>query len=297
MRNLIKVILMISMFNNGFGQTLPANLVVKGAEIEKVASGYSFTEGSSTASDGSVYFTDQPNDRIYRWTEENGVSLFMEGTQRSNGTYFDMSGNLISCADLNNSLVKITMDRKIEVIYAQGYDSRHFNGPNDLWINPAGGIYFTDPYYHRNYWDPDHKQLLDVQGVYYLDTRGKLTRVISDLQQPNGITGTPDGRYLYVADIKDRKTWKYKINTDGSLSEKTLFAEAGSDGMTIDTKGNIYLTSGKVLIFNSKGEKTGEIELPESPSNLCFAGTKRNILFITARTSVYTLKMKVRGVE
>jgi gluconolactonase len=221
----------------------------------------------------------------------------MEGTQRSNGTYFDKSGNLVACADLDNALVRITRDKKIETIYGEGFDNRHLNGPNDLWIRPGGGIYFTDPYYHRDYWPLDHRQLMDVQGVYYLNSDGNLTRVIDDLQQPNGIVGSPDGKYLFVADIKDRSTWKYTINKDGSLSEKTLFAKAGSDGMTIDENGNIYLTFGKVLIFNKGGEKLGEIELPESPSNLCFAGRKRNILFITARTSVYTIKMKMKGVE
>jgi gluconolactonase len=100
-----------------------------------------------------------------------------------------------------------------------------------------------------------------------------------------------------VADIKERKTWKYSINPDGTLSSKTSFAPAGSDGMTLDRKGNVYLTFGKVLIYDKKGQKTGEIELPESPSNLCFGGRNRKTLFITARTSLYTLRMKAKGVE
>jgi len=279
----------------------PDRLVTKDARIEKAGGGYSFTEGSSVAPDGRVFFTDQPNDRIYVWDEEKGVSLFIEGTQRSNGTYFDAKGNLVTCADLDNSLIRITPDREIVPLFKEGYKGKHFNGPNDLWIHPDGGIYFTDPYYERSYWPSDHMQLLDTQAVYHLqpsmNSGGYLTVVIDDLQQPNGIVGTPDGKYLYVADIKGKTTWRYTIYPEGALGNKSWFAPAGSDGMTLDSEGNVYLTFGKVLIYNSKGEKLGEIELPESPSNLCFGGKKKDILFITARTSVYTLKMKVKGVE
>jgi gluconolactonase len=283
---------------SGYAQSsLPADLVAENARLEKAGTGYSFTEGSSADYNGNVLFTDQPNDKIFLWSEEKGVSLFMEKTERSNGTFFDKDGNLVACADLKNALIRITPDKRIETVYNKGYGGLHFNGPNDLWIDRKGGIYFTDPYYHRNYWSSDHRQELDVQAVYYLDRDGNLSRVIDDLQQPNGIVGTPDGRFLYVADIQGKVTWRYSINADGSLGNKTSFAPAGSDGMTIDKQGNVYLTFGKVLIYNSKGEKLGEIELDESPSNLCFGGRKRDILFITARTSVYVLKMKVKGVE
>jgi gluconolactonase len=137
----------------------------------------------------------------------------------------------------------------------------------------------------------------DVQAVYYLKPSGKVIRVTGDLKQPNGIAGTADGKVLYVADIAAGKTYSYTIGKDGTLADKKLFAAAGSDGMTIDEMGNVYLTYGTVQIFNSKGEKAGEITLPESPSNLCFGGKNRDILFITARTSVYTIKMKVKGIE
>jgi gluconolactonase len=136
-----------------------------------------------------------------------------------------------------------------------------------------------------------------VQAVYYLKPTGELIRVIDDLIQPNGIVGTHDGSVLFVADIRGGTTWKYSIHPDGTLTDKTNFAPAGSDGMTLDKKGNVYLTFGKILVYNNKGVKIEEIELPESPSNLCFGGKDRKTLFITARTSVYTLKMKVRGIE
>lgn len=272
------------------------NIIAKNAEIEKAGTGYAFTEGPAVAKDGSVYFTDQPNDRIYVWDEKKGVSLWSEETGRSNGMYFNADNQLVSCADLHNQIVFFDKDKKMRVVY-ENYDGKHLNGPNDLWIAPNGGIYFTDPYYHRNYWPEGHTEVQNARGVYYLSPEGKITRVIDDYKQPNGLIGTPDGKTLYVADINDRKIWKYNIQPDGILANKTFFVPHGSDGMTIDNKGNVYLTMGKVWVYSPEGELIQEIDVPESPSNVCFGGKKRNILFITARTSVYTLKMKVKGVD
>jgi gluconolactonase len=130
-----------------------------------------------------------------------------------------------------------------------------------------------------------------------LSPRGRISRVVDDFKTPNGLIGTPDGKTLYVADIEAKKIWKYSILPNGSLSNKTFFAPHGSDGMTIDNRGNVYLTYRKVWVYNPKGELIHEIVPPESPSNVCFGGKKRNTLFITARTSVYTLKMRVKGVD
>jgi len=264
---------------------------------EIMASGYSFTEGCSVAKDGKVYFTDQPNDRIYIWDEKKGIRLFKEGVERSNGTYFDSEGNLLACADLYNRLVKFTPTAKMIPVLTEGYRGKPFNGPNDIWPDRKGGIYFTDPYYPRDYWEKGHKQMQDVEGVYYLAADGNLKRVVEGKGQPNGIVGSPDGLWLYVADIRQKTIWKYAILPDGSLGDSTAFAPVGSDGMTIDRDGNVYVTWGKVLIFNKAGKKVEEIVLPESPSNICFGGVKRKTLFITARTSVYTVKMRAKGVE
>ena len=156
-------------------------------------------------------------------------------------------------------------------------------------------IYFSDPYYARPYWEPGHKEAQKVRAVYYRNPAGKVIRVIDDYKQPNGLVGTPDGKILYVSDINSGKIWKYNINDDGTLRNKTLFAPEGSDGMTLDNHGNVYLSNKSVSVYNNKGENIARIELPEQPSNLCFGGKKKNILFITARTSVYTLKMNVKG--
>ncbi len=272
------------------------DLIAKGAKVTKVGGDYKFTEGPSVAPDGRVFFTDQPNDKIDVWSEKNGISTFMQPCDRSNGTYFNKKGELVACADLHNRLVIITMDKQMKTI-AENFDGQPLNAPNDLWIAPNGGIYFSDPYYHREYWESGRKEVQDKRGVYYLTPEGKVIRVIDDYKQPNGLIGTPDGKTLYVSDINDRKIWKYDIQADGTLSNKTFFAPEGSDGMSIDNKGNVYLTNKAVSVFDKTGKKIASIEVPETPSNVCFGGKKRNTLFVTARTSVYTLKMNVKGVN
>ncbi len=273
-----------------------SDIVAEGTVPQKVGSGYSFTEGPAVAKDGSVYFTDQPNDRIYCWDEQEGITLWLEGTERSNGLYFNTDDKLVACADERNRIILFENRDKRKVLF-EDYEGKHLNGPNDLWIAPNGDIYFTDAYYHRPYWPEGYSEIQEARGVYLLTPDGEVTRLIDDYKQPNGIIGTPDGRTLYVADIEDRKIWRYDIHPDGTLKNKNYFAPHGSDGMTIDNRGNIYLTMGKVWVYSPEGELISEIDLPEHPSNICFGGKNRDILFITARSSVYTLKMNVRGVQ
>ena len=288
-------LMILSVFSLGvFGQN--NGITAKNATVEKVGSGFKFTEGPAVAPDGRVYFTDQPNDRIHIWDEKNGISLYLEGTGRSNGLYFNADNQLVSCADLKNQLVYFDENKKMHVIH-EGYDGKLLNAPNDLWITPSGGIYFSDPYYHRNWWEEGRGEEQEVRGIYYLSPKGEISRVVDDYVQPNGLIGTPDGKTLYATDINEKKIWKYDIQPDGSLTNKTFFAPKGSDGMTIDNKGNVYLTSGKVWVYSPKGELIEEIEVPESPSNVCFGGKNRKTLFVTARTSVYTVDTKVKGVD
>jgi gluconolactonase len=298
MSKFLTFVLLFVITLSGNSQDIRQNqkLIAKGAKVEKVSGGYAFTEGPAVAPDGRVFFTDQPNDKILIWNEKgNTISTFLQSCERSNGTYFNKKGELVACADLHNRLVVFSMDGKQRTI-AENFNGQPLDGPNDLWIAPNGGIYFSDPYYARDYWEKGRKEMQDKRGVYYLNHEGKVSRVIDDYKQPNGLIGTPDGKILYVSDINDRKIWKYTINSDGSLSNKTFFAPEGSDGMTIDNEGNVYLTNKFVSVFDKAGKKVTQIEVPEMPSNICFGGKKRNILFITARTSVYTLKMKVKGV-
>ena len=272
-----------------------SSVVAKGSVPVLVSSEYLFTEGPAVDAEGNIYFTDQPNDKIMKWSTDGSLSVFMEGTGRSNGLFFDKNGNLIACADLNNQLWMIDKSKNVTVL-VKDFEGKKLNGPNDLWIDPQGGIYFTDPFYQRDYWTRSEKEI-EEENVYYLSPeRKKLTIAASGLLQPNGIIGTPDGKKLYVADIKGRKTYSFVIQKDGTLTDKKLFADMGSDGMTVDSKGNVYLTGKGVTIFNSKGEKIETIAI-DAPwtANVCFGGKDRKTLFVTASKSVFTLKMKVKG--
>jgi len=269
-----------------------ASVVASGAKVEKLAGGFMFTEGPAADAKGNIFFSDIPNNRIHKWSLDGSLSTFRENSRRSNGLYFDKKGNLLACEGGGRRLVSINPQGKVTVL-ADRYQNKRFNSLNDLWIDPKGGIYFTDPSYGR-------RDNLDQDGehVYYLSPDSKkLIRVIDDLVRPNGVIGTPDGKLLYVADHGGRKTFAYTINNDGTLSNKKLFAPEGSDGMTIDNEGNVYLTTSAVAVYNKSGQKIETINVPEGPANVCFGGPDKRTLFITARTSLYSVRMRVKGAE
>lgn len=260
------------------------------AKVEKLAGDFRFTEGPACDGAGNVYFTDIPNSRIWRWTVAGKLEKVREQTGRANGLYFDRDGNLLACEGGARRLTSMSSDGKITVL-ASTYQAKRFNSPNDLWISPTGSIYFTDPRYGD---EEDLEQ--DGFHVYFLARPGaEPRRLIADLKKPNGIIGTSDGKWLYVADPGDNKTYRYHIAADGQLSERKLFAESGSDGMTLDERGNLYLTRDAVLVFDADGKQLGQIEVPERPANVCFGGAQNNELFITARTGLYRIKMAVQG--
>jgi gluconolactonase len=261
-----------------------------------LADGFKFTEGPACDGEGNVLFTDQPNDRILKWSVDGKLSTALQPCGRSNGLCFDAEGNLWACADEKNELWCIAPDGKVTVVL-QNFEGKLLNGPNDLWIRPDGGIYFSDPFYKRPYWKRGPQEQ-DVQAVYFLSPdRKQLSRVADDLQQPNGVIGTPDGKTLYVADIRARKTYAYDIQQDGKLANKRLFCEMGSDGMTLDDEGNVYLTGKGVTVFNPAGQQIEQIPIPAGwTANVCFGGKDRKTLFITAKEYLFGLKMRVRGV-
>lgn len=278
---------------------LPDSLTVvtPGATLRPVSAQFTFTEGPAVDKKGTIYFTDQPNDKIWTYDTAGKLALFMDKTGRANGLYVDKKGNLIACADQRNELWSISPDKKVTVLLAN-YQGRRFNGPNDLWLDRKGGIYFTDPFYARPYWthkEPD----MAKQSVYYLP-QGQTEAVVvdSNLVQPNGIVGSPDGTYLYVADIRANKTYRYTMAKNGQLTNRQLFVSQGSDGMTLDSRGNVYLTGKGVTVYDPTGKKLGHIPVPSRwVGNVCFGGKDRKTLFITASESVYTLAMAVKGVE
>ena len=269
-----------------------AGIILPGASIQKVADGFTFTEGVASDEDGDVYFSDIPASRIHFYDISDQGKIFLENSNRANGLHVDQNGNIIACEGAEGGrLVKISSNGSVTVI-ADGYEGKSFNSPNDLWESPKGGIYMTDPRYGSR-----DKLPQDGEHVYYITGDGKkVVRVIDDMIRPNGVTGDEDGSILYVADQGEGKTYRYNILEDGTLTGKQLFADEGSDGMTIDSKGNIYLTNSAVKVYNPAGRLIETIEVPESPTNVSFGGKDGKTLYITARTSVYKLEMRVEKV-
>jgi gluconolactonase len=276
------------------------NIIAERAKLVLVAEEYEFTEGPAADKEGNVYFTDQPNDRILKWNASNNtVSEYMKPSGRSNGLYFDNNDNLLSAADEKNELWRINSDKK-QTVLVSNFEGKKLNGPNDLWVDAKGGIYFTDPYYQRDWWvhkKPQQKE----NSVYYLAPNSDNPIIVSNdnYVQPNGIIGSKDGKTLYVADQADNKTFVFDVQENGNLTNRKLFTAMGSDGMTIDDKGNIYLTgTDGVTVFNVDGKKIEQIAVPKGwTANVTFGGKNFDILFITALNSVYTLQMNVKGVR
>jgi len=272
------------------------SVIAPGAKLERLAEGFQFTEGPAADAAGNVFFTDQPGDGILKWSVDGKLSTFLQPCGRSNGLCFDSQGNLWACADEKNELWCVDPAGKVSVV-VKDYQGKLLNGPNDVWIRPDGGLYFTDPFYKRPYWKRGPMEQ-DRQAVYYLShDRQKRVRVIDDFRQPNGLIGTPDGKTLYVADIGAGKTYAYDIQPDGTLAGKKLFCSLGSDGMTIDDEGNVYLTGKGVIVFDKTGQQIEHIAVPEPwTGNVCFGGKDRQTLFITACKGLYAIRTRVKGV-
>lgn len=275
------------------------SIIAKNAKVIELGNGFTFTEGPAADVNGNVYFTDQPNNKIHIWNATTGkISVFSEQSGRSNGLYFTEDGKLLACADMDNQLWSFNKRGKHKVL-VDGFDGKALNGPNDLWVDTKGGIYFTDPLYKRKYWTRDPEMQQEGQYVYYFNPNEKRLHIVDSLLiRPNGIVGSPDGKKLYVADIVDNKTYVYDIQTDGLLANRRLFAQMGSDGMTIDSGGNIYLTGKGVTVFDKAGKKIAYIPINKDwAANICFGGKNNKTLFITAKDAVFGLEMNVSGVK
>ena len=274
-----------------------ASLIASPGVPRLISRQFSFTEGAAVDKKGNVFFTDQPNNKIWEYDLNGQLTLFLDSAGRSNGMYFDGKGNLVTCADEHDQLWSISPDKKITVLM-KDYQGHRMNGPNDLWIDAAGGIYFTDPYFQRPYWDRTHSDL-DGEKVYYLPKGKKVPVVAADnIVKPNGIVGTPDGKYLYVVDAGASKIYKYRISGAGHLTDTAVFVEKRADGIVLDEKGNLYLAGDGVTVYNPAGKKVAHISIPEKwTANLCFGGKEKKDLFITASQGLYVIPMNVRGVE
>ena len=290
--------------------------------LDTIQKGYGFTEGPAVDKWGNVFFTDQPNDKIYKWNAGSGqITTFLTGTGRSNGMAFDKNGYLIACADMHGELWKIAPDGSHTVL-VNNYNGKLLNGPNDVWINPVnGGMYITDPIFPRGYWDandprvqgwpPTHSEQAPTgKGghVYYLAPGAHSLVRVTDLPGwdadawPNGVVGTPDGRKLYVnkwAGDNMGGTWVFDIKPNGRLSNMRKFVDMGGDGMSMDEKGNVYISNGfGVVAFDPRGNQVLTIPTGGGATNNVFAGHDEKTLFITGPVDrVTSIRMNVKGVE
>jgi len=245
--------------------------------------GFTFTEGPAIDSDGKLFFSDIPNNRIYVY-HDDVLDIFLEESGGANGLYFGKDGTLYACAGKARQLISIDKDGNKEVL-VETYDNKKLNSPNDLWIDPQGGIYFTDPRY-------GNRDNLEQDGmhVYYLSPDRELTRVTDDLVRPNGIIGTSNGKYLYIVDQGVEKTYMYKIDKkDGSLSGKKLYVSFGTDGLSIDNRDNIYLTNGKKIeVYDYDGILVESFSFDVYTTNVVWS--KKAIYVTTQAGQVYYIE-------
>lgn len=253
-------------------------------ETTVAGDGFAFTEGPVVRSDGSVWFTDQPNDRIVRWTDEAGCEVVIEPALRSNGLAIDAAGRLLACAEAGNELVRFVADGTSEVLARA--DGAGFNGPNDLWVGPEGAIWFTDPWYPRPWHAEDDWRR--PAAVHRLDPDGTVAEVAGDFGRPNGIVGTPDGRTLFVADIDRGRLWSYPIAAAG-LGPRRLVVPLGSDGMAWSPGGRLLLTGRGVFVVDPDRSVLVRTLVPDEPWCANVAIGPDGSIWVTARDRLLRL--------
>jgi len=281
-----------------------ASLVAPGATVKKLAGGMKFTEGPVwLAKAKKLVFSDIPNSKLMQWSDANGLSEFRPSEQ-ANGNTLDLDGRIISCQHGARNIIRIEADGSATVL-ADKFDGKRFNSPNDVVVRSDGTLWFTDPP-----WGLTGKHEIPGHWVYKLDPKsGNVEAIVKELAMPNGIIFSPDETRVYIADTGGHKRHPdpafhilpdavhcYEVSSDGKLGKKLFQTDAGSDGMAVDIKGNIYTThGGKVHIIDADGKTVGNIDVPEGPANVTFGGADFRTLFITARTSLYSVRMKHPG--
>jgi gluconolactonase len=268
-------------------------------DVQRLHTDFAFTEGPAADSNGNLYFTDIPNNRIHKRDPKGTLSIFSEPSGHCNGLM--VVGNRLLACEMDGRLKEYDLTTGEQKTLAAEYEGHRFNAPNDLVIDRTGGIYFTDPRYRAPEPWPQAKE-----AVYYRAADGKVTRLIEDRTAPNGIILSPDEKTLYVIPSMEKQMWAYEVKSPGKIGNGKVVCEvnqpadaktpAGGDGLTIDTKGNLYITTALGLqVFAPTGEQLGIIKIPEHPANVTFGGKDNKTLFVTARKSLYAIETKATG--
>jgi gluconolactonase len=262
-----------------------------------IADGFRFTEGPFWHPEGFLIFSDIPADIVYRWSEDDGTSIFLEPSGNSNGITMDPDGNVV-LAQHAGRVSRLDAERNPVTIVAQ-YEGKRLNSPNDLVFHSNGTLFFTDP----NFGVRDEDRELDFTGVFRLGTDGVLSVLYTDFDLPNGITLSPDESKLYFNDTATGNIVRMDVDADANVSGAILFASVGertptgaADGMKTDTDGRLYSTGpGGLHVFDAAGEKLLLVPFDQSITNLAWGGPDRNELYITSRDKVYRLGTLVTG--
>jgi gluconolactonase len=267
-------------------------------DVQRLHTGLAFTEGPAADGSGNLYFTDIPGNRIHRLDSKGKLSVFIEPSGHCNGLM--VFGDRLLACEMDGRLKEYSLKDKTETPLADSFQDKRFNAPNDVVMDKSGGIYFTDPRFRAPDPWPQKKE-----AVYYRAADGKVARLMDDRKAPNGIILSPDEATLYVIPSMEKQMWAFPVENPGKLGKGRVFCElkqrpggdnGGGDGLTVDTNGNLYITSGLgVQVFSAEGELLGVIELPEQPANVTFGGVDNRTLFATARKSLYAVPMEAQG--
>jgi gluconolactonase len=274
--------------------------------VERVCTGFRFSEGPIWHPiQQCLYFSDMPGDIRRRWSPREGVVEVRNPSNKCNGMTYDGAGNLYVCEHVTSSLVRETAAGERQVL-ATHWREKELNSPNDVVVRSDGAVYFTDPTYGRMpVFGLERKQELDFQGVYRIARDGSLHCEADDFNQPNGLCFSPHEQILYVNDTTRAHIRAFDVAADGLLSRSRIFAErigTGDynegvvDGMKCDEHGNIYVTGPRgIWVISERGTHLGVIRMPEIAGNLNWGGRDWNELYCACSTSIYRVRMKVRG--
>jgi gluconolactonase len=265
---------------------------------ERLATGFVFTEGPSWHPDGFYYFVDIRRSELHRLVPGKPPELVRRDTGEGNGTTFDLEGRLVMCEGGHRRVSRASAGGRIEVLVDR-FEGKRFNRPNDVVCRSDGSLYFTDPGYRV----PLAERELSHAAIYRIAPDGTTT-VVADCEYPNGLAFSPDERTLYVANTRwTQYIHALELDASGNVVRRRIFADMSSDetdgvpdGMKVDVEGRVYCTGpGGTWVFGPDGAHLGIIRTPEVPANLAFGGDDLRTLLFTARTSIYTLRVRTPG--
>jgi len=261
--------------------------------VERAASGYKFTEGPIWSREGFLLFSDIPNNKIFRSVPGKAPEVFREQSNGANGNAFDAQGRLYTCESVTRRITRTDKKGNLEVL-ADKWEGKRLNSPNDIVVRKDGQVYFTDPAFGK---DMDTREL-DFFGVYHITPKGQLELVAKPKGRPNGLAFSPDGKILYVDNTDERNVRAYDLDRNGmATNERVLISdiEGAPDGMKVDEKGNLYIAAKAIAVYSREGKPLGKIEIAETPSNCAFGDPDLETLYVTARTTVYKVRLNVKG--